>query len=108
MKRVKYGLVLDEVQGVELFVDFQLGEKSMIVEEFVIILFCYYENKKIEVIKYDYSQKEGLHVHKNYLQNKQKEYLKNKVDSELIVSIKEGLKENWEKYVNLFKQNNYI
>ncbi len=108
MKHVKYELALDETQGVELFVSFFLGEKSMLIEEFVIILFYCSNNEKFEVIKYDCSFKERFHVHKNYLQNKPKEYLQSKVDSELIISIKEDLKVNWKKYVDLFKQNNYI
>ncbi len=108
MKKVRSELVFDSSLGVELFIEFSLGKNSKVVDAFVIILFCWLGDKKFEVIKYDFSEKENFHVHKNYLSIPRKEYLLDEVNSELLIKIKDEIKKNWMEYVECFKQKHYI
>ena len=107
-KRISAQYFLDKDNCIELYFWFVLGKNSLVVKEFVIILFLVVENKKFEVIKYDFSHREKLHVHKYYLNKKTKEFLNIIIEPKTIVFLKEGILNNWGEYVLLFKQNNYI
>lgn len=103
---VKY--MLDELGFVEMKYYVLFSSEKKIILEFVIILFLLKNNKKIEVMKYDYSQKEKLHVHKNYLKKPRKEYIVSEVTIDFVKSLKRDIELNWEKYVHLFNQKEYI
>jgi hypothetical protein len=107
-KLVNSNHVLDSNNCVELKFYVKFFSKSSNIEEFVIILFLIKENIKLEVLKYDYSQKEALHVHKYYSKNSKKEYLQNKVDVEFVINLKNEIEINFEKYINFYKQKEYI
>lgn len=100
--------ILDKKNNVELKVYLKISQPKKEVIEFVLILFLVSDSKKQEVIKYDFSKKEKLNVHKYYLKEIKKEYLDFDVDSELVFKLKNDIINNYKKYIILYKQKEYI
>lgn len=100
--------ILDQENNIELKVYLKFYPKSSEIEEFVIILFLVSDDEKKEVIKYDFSKKEKLNVHKYYLKEIKKEYLDFKVDVKFVLMLKKDLRKNYKKYIILYKQKEYI
>jgi hypothetical protein len=107
-KIINSGYVLDLNNGVELKFYIKFFPKSSDIEEFVIILFLIRNNIKLEVLKYDYSQKELLHVHKYYSKKVVKEYLYDEANIEFVINLKNQVRMNFKKYINFYKQKDYI
>jgi len=107
-KIINSSYVLDLNNCVELKFYIKFFPKSNNIEEFVIILFLIKDNVKLEVLKYDYSQKESLHIHKYYSKRAVKEYLYDKVDVEFVLNLKNEIRTNFERYIDLYEQKDYI
>jgi len=107
-KIIEYSKFLDKNNVVELKMMFVIDKETKGIIDFVLILFLVEENVKKQIIKYDYSQKEKLNVHKYYLKIEKKEFINSELDVEKIFYLKNEIIKNWGKYILLFKQKEYI
>lgn len=107
-KEINVDYILDKFGFVEMKYYVLFSSEKRIILEFVIILFLIKNNEKLEVLKYDFSQKEKLHVHKNYLKKPRKEYIISEPTVDFVKSLKREIELNWEKYIHLYKQKEYI
>ena len=81
-----------------LFVRFNFIPESGKILVFAIIQTTIIAGEFVEVIRFDYSQNEGLHVHKFYTKNGDKCYLGEVVDFSMIEKLVGQVQENWRKY----------
>ncbi len=106
-KIINADYILDELGFVEMKYFLKLSNQKNIIE-FLLILFLIKNNKKIEILKYDYSLKEKFHIHKNYLKIPKKEYFDYEISLGKILKIKKKIQNNWGKYIKLYSQKEYI
>ena len=107
VKIIDVDYILDESGFVEMKYFLSISNNIIIIE-FVLILFLIKDDEKIEILKYDYSQKENFHVHKNYLKSNKKEYFANEINISEILLIKREIELNWREYIRLYNQKEYI
>jgi hypothetical protein len=98
----EFELFLDSKKENVLFVKFKYKPNSAELEEFVLIYFTMIENKLIEVIKYDFSQREKLHVH--LTDGKTKQFLDEEPNIETLINLKNYLALNWAKFLLKFRE----
>ena len=94
--------------GVVLVTNIDFSEDYSKIESFALILLTFVNDKKYELIKYDFSNKERFNIHYNYLTKPRKVFVEKEVTIDDVLRMKQSIMENWRKYVLLFKQNNYI
>ncbi|MBT4192309.1 MAG: hypothetical protein HOE11_03290 [Candidatus Diapherotrites archaeon] len=74
--------------------------------DFVVLYYTIESGHHKEIIKFDGSLKEHIHVHKYYLPRKQKQYLDKAFSFATIEEFKLDIEKNWIKYKLKFKQKN--
>jgi|GEM_PF-4075472 len=84
---------LDFEKKNKLFVKFKYMGNSPELEEFVLIYLTQKEDFFVEVIKYDFSQKEKLHMH--HYKEPKKIYLNEVPNIETLARLYEFLSANW-------------
>jgi hypothetical protein len=86
-----------------IFYKYKFSPNRNKVVEFVIIYFTLVDGKSYEVVKYDFSEREALHVHSYYKKPPTKKYLEQKHDAspsetfEEMFKYAEEIKKNWHK-----------
>lgn len=80
-----------------LFVRVIFVPESRKILVFAIIQAVLIENKYVEIVRFDYSQNENLHVHKFYTKNNEKIYLDYEIDFSLIEMLAEQIRVDWRK-----------
>jgi len=73
--------------------------------EYVIIYFTLINNTPTEITKYDCSEKETAHSHKNYSAKKEKIFQNNPVTFETIEEITTYLEKNWRTLKSKYLEN---
>jgi len=85
-----------------LLVRFVFSDDGFEIIEFVLIYLTKINEKFVEVVKYDFSQREKVHVHFFYPKNPRKVFLDLSPNIDTIFSLKEELELNWHKHLLRF------
>ncbi|MDD4082610.1 MAG: hypothetical protein PHD05_04445 [Sphaerochaetaceae bacterium] len=96
----EFEFFLDSHEENKIFMRFSTKEDSSEVTDFVLIYFTLIDNVFLEVVKYDFSLREKLHVH--YYFSKRKVYLDEDVNFESMAKFSEHLMYNWQNYLLKF------
>ena len=96
-----------------LLVKFLFREDFSGVEEFTVIYLIAVGGKIKEVVKYDCSEKEAVHVHKLFGGKKEKKYLEKEKGFGTLEEFVQDIRKNWRLYRARFMEgtpgrNNYI
>ncbi len=97
----EFFIFLDGGMENEVYIKFEYSAE-FIVNAFVIIYLTKVNEVFEEVIKYDYSQKETLHVHYYSKKHSRKEYLDFPPTIDTVFELKNNLEANWQKYLIKF------
>ncbi|MFH1752024.1 MAG: hypothetical protein ABH821_03760 [archaeon] len=65
------------------------------IEEFAIVYVSQIQGKTVEILRYDCSKEEGVHVHKFYLKPTRKRYLNKEKNFDTIIELTNHIRENW-------------
>ncbi|MDD3159829.1 MAG: hypothetical protein PHQ98_02585 [Candidatus ainarchaeum sp.] len=96
LNEASWNFFLDEFKNDLIIIKYFFSLEENKVLEFVIIYASVIDEKLEEIVKYDVSQKEQLHVHYyKYKQFEVKKFLNNEVSFQTMWEIVEYLKENW-------------
>ncbi|MFA6269215.1 MAG: hypothetical protein WC652_05335 [archaeon] len=98
-----FELYLDLVEENKLLFTYTFLDDYVGLEEFVIIYLTKVDDKFVEVVKYDFSEKEKLHVHYFYPKNPRKVFLDLEVNVGLLMQLEVELTQNWRKHLLKFK-----
>ena len=98
----EFEVFLDIAQENKIFVKFFLNPNGVDLEDFVIIYFTKVGEEFMEVVKYDFSQKESLHVHYFYPKNPRKVFLELAPALVTIVVLYDELVSSWHKHLLRF------
>ncbi|MEK6958586.1 MAG: hypothetical protein AABW59_00925 [archaeon] len=101
----QFNLFLDTEQDNKIFIKYSYSEDLCRVKEFVLIYFTRRYDEFVEVVKYDCSEKERLHVHYFWGNSKHKEYLDREISIDTMLFIMDKLVENWRKYLLKFNES---
>lgn len=94
---------LDLKKENEIYIKFEYSSEFA-VTAFVIIYLTKVNGTFEEVVKYDYSQRERLHVHYFFKKHSRKEYLNLSPTVDTLFDLKIKLTENWQKYLIKFNE----
>ena len=100
----QFDLFLDLKQENKLFVKFSYLDDFSGLKEFVISYQTLIGESFVEVIRYDSSLKENLHVHELFHLKSKKVFLGGAPDMDLLIRLKDQLEKNWRKYLLKYKE----
>ena len=100
----QFDLFLDPKQENKLFIKFVYLDDFLGLKEFVISYQTLIDEKFVEIVRYDSSLKENLHIHESFPLKTKKLFLGGEPDMELLVKTKDYLVKNWHKYLIKFKE----
>ncbi len=86
---------LDKENQDLILIKLTFSENLEKITEFVIIYLTMIDNKPKEVVKFDGSEKEALHKHKNYEKKKEKLFQNKPINYETIEEITNYIEKNW-------------
>jgi hypothetical protein len=99
----EFNYFLDSKKENQLFIKFEYSA-DFLVNAFVIIYLTKVNGVFEEVVKYDYSKRETLHVHYFFKKHSRKEYLGLPPTIDTLFELKIKLTENWQKYLIKFNK----
>src|SRR3989344_6433685 len=82
----------------EILLRFAISEDGSAVESFSVSQRSVIKGKLREIIRYDCSGREGVNVHKFYLNPPQKEYLNRPMDYDTVIELFDRISKNWHMY----------
>lgn len=86
---------LDDKKEVTLIINYAYSENSDEIEEFAIILLTIIEEKPVEIVRFDASNREPPNVHRFYKNPPEKTYLNKPKSFQTMVELIEYVKKNW-------------
>ena len=95
---------LNPKSGDMLFVKFVFSEKYGGVEEFIVVYLASVAEKPVEVVKYDCSEKEAVHIHGFVAGKKEKKYIKREKSFETLEEFIGDIRNNWRFYKSRFME----
>ena len=95
-------VALDVEKNNKLLINFVYSENYCDIVEFVIIYLTKIEERFVEVVKYDFSRKEKLHVHYFYPKHSRKVFLDAEPNIDFIMGVKDDFVSNWHKHLIRF------
>ena len=99
----EFFIFLDLEMQNEIYIKFEYSE-DFIVNAFVIIYLTKVNEVFEEVVKYDYSERETIHVHYYYKKHSRKEYLDFPPTIDTLFELKNNLEANWQKFLIKFNE----
>ena len=98
-----FNYFLDSERKNRIFVSFTYSADFLSTDEFVLIYLTKIDDSFKEVIKYDYSKREALHVH-YFGKHARKEYLDLPPTIGTLFELKNNLVSNWHRYLLKFME----
>jgi hypothetical protein len=99
----EFEINLDKNGENKVFVKFKLLENGGL-EEFVVIYFTLVDGVFLEVLKYDFSKNEKLHLHCAYDKKRTKVFLDEEPSLDTLVILKDVILVSWKKHLLKFKE----
>src|SRR3989344_940535 len=96
---------LDSKRENILFVRFVFSQDFKSVEEFAVIYVSIMDDKTRQILRYDCSVFEGVHVHQFYKKPLAKKYLKMEKSFDAIEELVRTVREKWAVFLSEFKEN---
>ena len=95
----EFYVLLDASEKNKIYIKYAYSADFLSIDEFVLIYLTSVDGVFKEVVKYDYSQKEPLHVHYYFEKNARKEYLDLLPTIDTIINLHDKICSNWQKYL---------
>jgi len=105
---VSFNKSLDSKMEYYLFVRFVYSMDFSSVDEFSISLVCLEFEKHLEIVRYDCSRDESVHVHYFYNSPPKKVYLNDFVSLETFWQYVDDVEKNWGIYVEKYFKSKYF
>lgn len=106
--RVEFEIVLSDDAQNKLLIIFSYSEGYKTFEEFVLVYLTKVGDKYVEVIKYDCSRREPLHVHRYYGRNLDKLFIDLPCSIDSLIELKDKLLLEWHKHLIKFQDGKFI
>lgn len=95
---------LDKEEKNKIFIRFVFTLDCKNIEEFSISYCIIAEEKLQEIVRYDCSAREKLHVHKFFQKRDEKKIIGKEISYETMQEIVEQIEKNWRQYLIKFKE----
>ena len=100
----EFFIFLDSSMENEIYINFTYSQDFSFVIDFVLIYLTNVNGVFKEVVKFDCSQREALHVHYFFKKHARKEYLDLTPTIDTLFDLKNDLVANWQKYLIKFNK----
>lgn len=103
-RQLSYSWYLDKEKKNQVFVRFVFTPDGKAIEEFSISYCAIINEKPIEIMRYDCSAREKMHMHQFYRNHHEKKRLDKEVSYNTMQEFVDNIEKNWQQYLIKFKE----